>query len=271
MYFIRKKNGANKIMKKSLIIFLAICFVFAQVEENVQAEIDSIAPSEVTDTIQQIAEIDTTQGTEKADSIDIKSDSLLTVADTNEVSDTTDTADTVKTIIFFAGVQTGDIPELRETLENAIRKQWSLESNTNFVNPSATARILRKLFNNGKIVIDSTFYTELAKQALENSVILLIDVDNYSVKPVRRLLVGAGVEGKLKADFLFFDAASRKPLFAAKLSSTALVKKTPIWWRSLQERVTISAEDLRNINSDLLDDIIKQGFEAMKIAVSSKK
>lgn len=237
-------------MKRILTIFLAAFFVFAQ--DETQTDGSEVLQAQI-DTAQQIAET-----TEEADT-------------TAEIAgETADTA-VARHRIFFMGVQTGDIPELRATLEDMVRTRWGSTENIDFVNPNISARVIRKLFYDGRIVIDPSFFDELEKNGLQNTIVLLINIDEYSVKPVRRLIIGAGVEGKLKADFLFYDAATGRQLFAAKLSSVSLVKKTPIFWRSVSERVVISADDLKKINSDLLNDIVRQGFETMKIAVSSKK
>lgn len=232
-------------MKRFFAILLTMVFVFAQDDET-QAD----TTEQIEQTI-EIADADTVQAIEEV------------------VDDVVDSV--VKHRIFFTGIQTGDIPELRVTLENMIRTRWGRERNIDFISENTVAQINRKLFFDGKIVVDSALFAELEKHNLQNSIVLLISADEYSVKPVRRFMVGAGIEGKLRADFLFYDVASQRVLFAAKLSSTSLVKKPPVFWRSLQERVHISAEDLNRINTNLLNNIVEQGFETMKIAVSSRR
>lgn len=251
-------------MKHLFTLFAAAFLIFAQ--DTTVTAIDTTADSTTTSA-------DTNQIIDGSDLIDTTSDTNLVASDTTVVpADSADSADSVVNYrIFFAGVQTGDIPELRQKLEDMIRTRWRTASNISFVNPTVSARIVGKMFADGDIVADSLFFAELTKQKLGNTVVLLIRVDEYSVNPVRRMLFGAGVEGKLKADFLFFDVASQQELFAAKLSSISIVKKAPIGWHSPKERVHVSTDDLKTINSELLDDIVEQGFEAMKIAVSSKK
>ena len=227
-------------MKRIFAIFLAAFFAFAQdVNEFLLTEAD---------TVEQIAEI--TEETESVSTVAVENRSFR---------------------IFFTGIQTGDIPELRTTLENMIRTRFSSSDNIDFVNETVSARIIHNFFSGRRIVVDSLFFDELEKRGLGNTVVMLINVDEYSINPVRRIFVGAGVEGKLRANILFYDVEARRVLFAAKLSSSYLVKKPPIFWRSLSERVAISADDRRKINSELLDDIVRQSFESMILAVSSKK
>jgi len=245
-------------MKKKLIMFVAAFFLFAQENDTLPAGVAQTA-----DTGAQIIDM--------ALQPQIAEDEVSA----EQAADTTGFAQTngekkVYTI-FFAGVQVGQAPEIREKFADMIRTQLDRESNIDFVPKEISARICRKLFLDRKITINSTFFDELEKYELQNTIVLLVDIEEYSIKAVRRFVVGAGIEGKLKANFLFYDAAARRELFLAKASSVSVVKKGLVWWHSLETRVNISSSDIKEINSDLLKGVVEQGFDMLEIAISFKK
>jgi len=192
-----------------------------------------------------------------------------TVGDTAKLAESNDEKKIY--LIFFAGIQVGQAPEIRDRFADMIRTQLDRESNIDFVPKEVSARISRKLFLDKKITINSAFFDELEKYDLQNTIVLLVDIEEYSIKAARRYLIGAGVEGKLKASFLFYDAAARRELFLAKASSVSVVKKGLIWWHSLETSINISSDDIKKINADLLNDVVGQGFDMLEIAISFKK
>jgi len=246
-------------MKKILIIFAAAFFLFAQESETPPAGAAQTADAEgqIIDTaLQQPQTAEDEISTEKA-------------ADTAGFAQ----ANVEKKVyqIFFAGIQVGQAPEIRDKFADMIRTQLDRESNIDFVPKEISARICRKLFLDKKITINSIFFDELEKYDLQNTIVLLVDIEEYYIKAVRRFFIGAGVEGKLKANFLFYDAVARRELFLAKASSVSVVKKGLIGWHSLETRVNISSSDIKKINSDLLKDVVEQGFDMLEIAISFKK
>ena len=245
-------------MKKFIIILIALGFVlFAQEPEE-----EGVLPLEPEEA-EEIASQDFEEQEQEVQEEQEEQDIAESPADTAE--------DFVVNRIFFLGIQTGQIPELRETFEDMVRSQFGREINIGFVPKEVSARISRKLFSDKKAIIDSALFEELRKHELENVIVLLIDVDEYGIKPIRRFVVGAGVEGKLKAAYLFYDANTGKELFLAKASSTSLVKKGQIWWHSLESRVNISTDDIKKINADLLRTIVEQGFDMLEFAISLRK
>jgi len=248
-------------MKKFLIIFTAAFFLFAQENETAPADATQTVDEsalQATDTVSQAPQI-------TEDEISAQD----TVADTTAIAQ----ASVEKKVyrIFFAGIQVEQAPEIRDRFADMIRTQLDRESNIDFVPKEVSARICRKLFLDKKITVNSAFFEELEKYELQNTIVLLVDIEEYSIKAVRRLLIGAGVEGKLKANFLFYDAAARGELFLAKASSVSLVKKGLVWWHSLETRISVSSSDIKKINADLLKDVVEQGFDMLEIAISFKK
>lgn len=249
-------------MKKFLILFSA-ALLFAQ---ELDVLPDTVASQE-DDTVAQTGNTDSLP-LETADT-EIHVEGIDTVNFTDTAYAETGGAKIHK--IIFMGIQTNEIPELRNTFEDMIRAQFILEPNIDLIPKDISARISRKLFHGKKIVIDSVFFEELEKYELQNTIVLLIDVEEYYIKAVRRFGFGAGIEGKLKANYLFYDAAEKKELFLAKASSSSVIKKGFIFWHSLESKVTVSAQDIKKINADLLNDIVEQGFDMLEIAVSLKK
>jgi hypothetical protein len=249
-------------MKKFLIIFIAAFFLFAQDNETLPdtqtVNADVQADTQTIDTVQQQPQI-------AENEIAVEEPS----ADTAEIAET----NTEKKIylIFFAGIQVGQAPEISERFEDMIRTQLDRESNIDFVPKDVSVRICRKLFLDKKITINTAFFDELEKYNLKNTIVLLVDIEEYSIKVVRRFLIAAGVEGKLKANFLFYDTNMRKELFLAKASSISVVKKGLVGVHSPETRINISSADIIKINDHLLKDVVEQGFNMLEIAISFKK
>jgi hypothetical protein len=172
--------------------------------------------------------------------------------------------------IFFVGLQTGDIPELRDRFEDMIRLRWGTESNVRFVSKEQTQRIRRRAFSDKAVEASPAFFNELRKHGLENSIVLFIFIEEHSIKPVRRLLFAGRVEGRLGARLLFYDAAQEKAMLVTRTSSVSQIKKGFIGFKSPTERVHITASDKMKINAELLEDAVTNGFGMMKIAVSLK-
>jgi len=242
-------------MKKITAIFLTVFLLFAQDNAPVA---DDILPQAL-DTLETQAQTESIEDTASAQTVD--------------TADSTVSAQTGAAVskIFFIGVQTGDIPELRETFDDMIRTKWGTESGVEFVSKDVSMRIRRKLFSDKRIYVDSLLFAELRKHNLENTVLLLVSVNEYSISAVRNLLVFGEVEGKMDVGFVFYDVSNKKELFVTHTSGVSKIKKGLIGFKSPRERVNINAGDRRKINSELLDYAVKNGFDMMKIAVSLKK
>jgi hypothetical protein len=172
--------------------------------------------------------------------------------------------------VFFVGLQIGNLPELRDRFEDMIRSRWGMESNIRFVPRDQTLRIIRRAFQDRAVEVDPTLFNELRKHNLQNSIALLVSVEEYSIQPVRRRLIGGNAEGRLDARFLFYDVAQERAILVTQTSSVSRIKKGLIWWRSPSDRVHITAADRMKINTELLEDAVAKGFDMMKIAVSLK-
>jgi hypothetical protein len=252
-------------MKKILIIFATAFLLIAQDTDTLPSD----STLQITDTT-LLATQDTVDIS--VETIDTTDAEAVDTADVNDLVLNANAKDSIKVNkILFMGIQVGEIPELRNTLEDMIRTQLGREVNVEFIPKEVSLRICRKLFMERKILINSAFFDELEKYELQNTVVLLIDVSEYSIKKVRRFVFGAGVEGKLKADYLFYDAKDKKELFFAKASSTFTVKKEPIFWNTLDSKIIISTAEIQKINDYLLKDIVGQGFDMLEIAISLRK
>ncbi|MDR0304674.1 MAG: hypothetical protein LBH98_07925 [Chitinispirillales bacterium] len=256
-------------MKKISILFTTAFCLFAQENDalridSVSAHADSVlqSPQEITEN-----EISDEIFLEEIDSAAFENPFVIEDAFTVEKND----AKIHK--IVFVGIQSGEIPELRDTFEEMVRTHLGREINAEFIPKEFSMRVCRKLFLNNKIVIDSVFFEELKKHELQNTIVLLIDVEEYRVAAVRRAIfgAGAGIEGKLKANYLFYDANTQKELFFARASSVSTIKKGLVFWHSLESRVNISSDDIKKINADLLKNVVAQGFDMLEIAVSLRK
>jgi len=172
--------------------------------------------------------------------------------------------------VFFVGLQTGNAPEIRDRFEDMVRSRWGTESSIRFIPREQTLRILRRTFLDGAVEVDPTLFNELRKHGLENSIALLITVEEYSVKPVRRLGIIGEAEGRLGVRFLFYDVAHERALLVTRTLSVSRIRKTVLGWRPPSARVHITASDRVQINAELLEDAVAKGFDMMKIAVSLK-
>jgi hypothetical protein len=255
-------------MKKFTAIFLTAFLLFAQDDLPLPPATDDVLPPAQTAATETQAQIEPVENTQTAQTVP-------DTTDTNVAIDTAQTplAKTVVTVkkIFFVGLQTGDIPEIREKLDDIIRTKWGTESDVDFVSKDLTIKIRRKLFLDRKVFVDSLLFAELQKYNLENTILLFISVDNYSIKAVRNRLIFGEIEGKMDVTFTYYDVLNKKELFVTQTNAASKIKKGMIWWKTPQERVNINANDRRNINEELLNYTVEKGFDMMKIAISLKK
>jgi len=246
-------------MKKFLILFASSFLLFAQEPDVLPA----LETPPIEDSV-ELVEVENVDTAAVADTVDIAvADSVITETAVKNVARTHN--------VLFMGVQSGEIPEIRETFENMIRTKFGRESNVAFIGKDVSTRISKTLFLGRKTVIDSVFFAELEKRKLQNSIVLLIEIDEYYIKAVRKYGVLGAIEGKLRVNYLFYDAAVKKELFFANVASTAVEKKGLIFWHSPQTKIPVGAFDVKRINEKLLGDIVEQGFGMLEFAISLRK
>lgn len=168
--------------------------------------------------------------------------------------------------IFYAGLNSNDLPLFRDDFEQQIYDMWGVETAVSFVSPTSVARVRERLFGESSFVMDSLCLATLRKNDFGDAIVVIPSVVEYSIKP-KRVGIVARIEGKLTLRYLFYDVASSSELMVVNVDAVSTIKKGLVLWYPLEHTTDISVEDLREIHRDLTKQVVREGYNVFRYTI----
>ena len=186
--------------------------------------------------------------------------------------------------ILFSGIEKGVIDEFRTSYEDELYKVWGVDPNISFVSKRDVAIVRRTLFGGDATLVNSEFKSSLVstndlsasggvKKILKDyhldSVILVVPtVVEFSIKRVRRYIIGAETQSTLSIHFLFYDVANNRELYSSTISEILHKKEMPIFWQSPDRVTPLTATEKVDIYNKLIDGSVKKSYLILKEAIA---
>lgn len=160
--------------------------------------------------------------------------------------------------ITFFGIVPGGAPEFEKGFEKLLREQIAVTDGITMADYFDIQYLKKKTnFLNSPYISRSLIQT-LLQISNEKALIVWGEITDYSIKTVRRWLIGAEVIGSLTLNLSMYSLAFHEFLYLGDIKCVTNLKKPPVFFRSTEKVTEINVSDRINLLENLQADAVQQ-------------
>lgn len=166
--------------------------------------------------------------------------------------------------IVYMGIVPGGAPEFEERFDSRLREQIAVIPGMNLADYNDTEYLKKKTDFVDSPVLSRSFIESLMLIASDKTVVVWGKVSDFSIKPVRRWLLGAEAVGSLTLVLTIYSLGFHEYAYLGDVTCKASVPKPPPFFRSVNKVTHITASD----RAAIIKELQKQAAEKFSDIVS---
>ncbi len=172
--------------------------------------------------------------------------------------------------VVFLGILPGGAPEFEKKFSDLLREQITVVPEVTIADYDETRRLKKRTDFNNSPVLTRSFIEKLMLVASEKTLVVWGDIADFSIKPVRRWLIGAEAVGNITISLTMYSLDFREVAFIGDLSCETRIPKSPVFFRSVDKVTHITAADRTAIIKELQKQAVRKSTDLIKSVVVSQ-
>lgn len=166
--------------------------------------------------------------------------------------------------IVYMGIVPGGAPEFEERFGDRFREQIAVIPGIDLADYHDTEYLKKKTDFYDSPVLSRSFIESLMQISNDKTIVVWGMVSDFSIKPVRRWLLGAEALGSLTLVLTMYSLGFHEYAFLGDVKCEASVPKPPPFFRSVDKVTHITASD----RTDIITELQKQAADKSSDIIS---